>query len=107
MRRILPIPLLKQVFVILAIFLLMSVTGSFADEITQEEIRDYVRYTYDLVDGSNELLDQALLHNPIGAGTSSFLDVFKVMMTADKMRQSINTNNWQKAVETGLQYALD
>jgi hypothetical protein len=103
--RILSSFFLLSLFLILSIFI--SFTNSYAQEPSNDEIRQYVRNTYKITSGTDALLDEALSQHPSYCGTSNYLELFKVMITTDDLINDLRKGDWHQLVAKGLKFLAD
>jgi parallel beta-helix repeat protein len=101
---------LTRLILIFIVIFCMNLNVFAADDITQDEVKRYLRNTYHAIDaigGVDSLLDQALTQTMHGPRAPIFLDLFKALMKGDEMRYAFVTNDWREAIRIGAKYATD
>ncbi|MEK7207422.1 MAG: ankyrin repeat domain-containing protein [Pseudomonadota bacterium] len=75
----------------------VTIDTSYAKDLTPSEVRQYVRSTYKAVKGTDAFLDGAL--NKAGPVEGlAWLDIFKLLITADKVAEAVQAGNYHKAI---------
>ncbi|MBW2738841.1 MAG: hypothetical protein JRE64_08325, partial [Deltaproteobacteria bacterium] len=88
-------------------FLLFGLINSVnADELTKEDVLQYVKDTYTFADGMDAFLDQALDEHPSHI-TAPFLDVFKVIIRVIEVAKHLRNEDYQDAVNTATKYIAE